>query len=160
MSLLDEAFQNHVQKAVDPKVSSQLQDSAVLDIEQLFPHLQERGQAFAQDAKAKLAERSKAEAVAMKEILETQRSHINSKINEHAKAEKERVKDKNLKFEFAVEDPEEKRQLSANKKFWAKRLELLKDELKTEPDRIRELYEVKATRIEPVGLVYLWPETG
>ena len=28
------------------------------------------------------------------------------------------------------------------------------------PDRIRELYDVKATRIEPVGLVYLWPVTG
>ena len=26
--------------------------------------------------------------------------------------------------------------------------------------RIRALYEVKAQRIEPVGLVYLWPVTG
>jgi len=32
--------------------------------------------------------------------------------------------------------------------------------LQTEPDRIRELYKVKARRIEPVGLVYLWPVTG
>ena len=29
-----------------------------------------------------------------------------------------------------------------------------------EPERIREFYEVKATRIEPVGLVYLWPVTS
>ena len=29
-----------------------------------------------------------------------------------------------------------------------------------EPERIREIYQVKAKRIEPVGLVYLWPVTG
>ncbi len=33
-------------------------------------------------------------------------------------------------------------------------------ELATEPERIRSIYEVKAQRIEPVGLVYLWPVTG
>jgi hypothetical protein len=32
--------------------------------------------------------------------------------------------------------------------------------LREEPARIQALYEVKATRIEPVGLVYLWPVTG
>ena len=29
-----------------------------------------------------------------------------------------------------------------------------------EPQRVREFYEVRAKRIEPVGLVYLWPETN
>ena len=29
-----------------------------------------------------------------------------------------------------------------------------------EPQRIREFYEVRAQRVEPVGLVYLWPETN
>ena len=33
-------------------------------------------------------------------------------------------------------------------------------ELKTEPERIRDIYQVKSQRIEPVGLVYLWPVTG
>ena len=28
------------------------------------------------------------------------------------------------------------------------------------PQRIREFYEVRAQRVEPVGLVYLWPETN
>ena len=36
---------------------------------------------------------------------------------------------------------------------------MLDGELQTEPDRIREVYQVKARRIEPVGLVYLWPVT-
>ena len=31
---------------------------------------------------------------------------------------------------------------------------------KREPERVRAFYEVQATRVEPVGLVYLWPETN
>jgi hypothetical protein len=30
----------------------------------------------------------------------------------------------------------------------------------SEPQRIREFYEVRAQRVEPVGLVYLRPETN
>ena len=134
-----------------------MKESAASDVQQLLPHLQQRGEEYAADAKAKLAERAEAEAKAMREILETQRMHINTKISEHSKLEKKSVQDKNLNFEFAIEDPEEKRQLNANKRYWGQRLEMLRDELKTEPDRIREVYEVKATRIEPVGIVYLWP---
>ena len=37
---------------------------------------------------------------------------------------------------------------------------MLDEELRTEPDRIRAVYEVEATRMEPVGVVYLWPVTG
>ena len=37
---------------------------------------------------------------------------------------------------------------------------MIERELRTEPDRIRALYSVQAERIEPVGLVYLWPVTG
>ena len=38
--------------------------------------------------------------------------------------------------------------------------ELSDDELNREPTRIRESYSVKARRIEPVGLIYLWPISG
>ena len=30
----------------------------------------------------------------------------------------------------------------------------------TEPARSRAFHEVRAQRVEPVGLVYLWPDTG
>jgi hypothetical protein len=55
---------------------------------------------------------------------------------------------------------DERRQLESNRRYWTKRLTTLEKELQTEPNRIRELYQVKARRIEPVGLVYLWPVTG
>jgi len=55
---------------------------------------------------------------------------------------------------------DERRQLEDNKRYWTKRLGMLEQELQTEPERIRDIYQVKAQRIEPVGLVYLWPGSG
>ena len=46
------------------------------------------------------------------------------------------------------------------KRYWGQRLTAIDDELRTEPDRIRDLYDVRAQRIEPVGLIYLWPIAG
>ena len=40
------------------------------------------------------------------------------------------------------------------------RLEQFDRDLEKEPQRISEFYEVQARRVEPVGLVYLWPESN
>lgn len=55
---------------------------------------------------------------------------------------------------------EERRQLEADVRAWRLRLEQFERDLEREPSRIREFYEVKAKRVEPVGLVYLWPGTN
>jgi len=55
---------------------------------------------------------------------------------------------------------DERRQVEADKRHWARRLRLIEKEIKEEPDRIRGSYEIRATRVEPVGLVYLWPVSG
>lgn len=52
------------------------------------------------------------------------------------------------------------RQLEDNHRYWVKRLLSIDAELGREPKRIEQLYEIQATRIEPVGLAYLWPETS
>ena len=57
-------------------------------------------------------------------------------------------------------DDEEKRQLESGVRSWRSRLEQFERELAPEPARIREFYKVRAQRVEPVGLVYLWPETN
>ena len=36
----------------------------------------------------------------------------------------------------------------------------LQNDLETEPEKVRRGYEVQARRLEPVGLVYLWPATN
>jgi hypothetical protein len=43
---------------------------------------------------------------------------------------------------------------------WRGRLEQFERDLAREPQRVRDFYEVRAKRVEPVGLVYLWPETN
>jgi len=86
----------------------------------------------------------------MKDILERQREQIE-------KTREKYDRDPQMQLDF---DTQEQRQLQANQRYWEKRLAAIEHELNTEPDRIRALYEVKAQRIEPVGLVYLWPVTG
>jgi superfamily II DNA or RNA helicase len=151
LGLLDKALINGTGQKINDQVLKQLQASAPRDIEELLPQLQTRGEEYAADARKKLLERGEAEARAMREILETQKKYITQTIAKHDKP------DHQLLFDFVQE---ELRQLESNRRYWDKRLAALETELRTEPDRIRELYDVKATRIEPVGLVYLWPVTG
>ena len=60
-------------------------------------------------------------------------------------------------FDF---DEAERRQREADRRAWTRRLEAIETELETEPARIADGYRVRAVRIDPLGLVYLWPRTG
>ena len=55
---------------------------------------------------------------------------------------------------------EEKKQFEADKRHWVRRLGQIDVEMQSEPDRIEAQYRVKARRVEPVGIVYLWPASG
>ena len=57
-------------------------------------------------------------------------------------------------------DAKETEQLEADKRHWRRRLAQFDQDLAQEPKRIESFYEVRARRVEPVGLVYLWPETN
>lgn len=154
LSLLDESIMLVGGRAITAAILEQLQAAAPTDVQQLLPHLQTRGEGYARDAEKKLLERGAAEGKAMREILETQQKHI----AETAK-KLESYDARQLKLDFGDQE-DELRQLESNRKYWTKRLLMIEQELRTEPQRIQELYQVKAKRIEPVGLVYLWPVTG
>jgi superfamily II DNA or RNA helicase len=152
LTLLDTALLEGGARPIPEVIVNQLQAAAPGDVRDLLPHLDARGTEYARDAKVKLEKRAETEAKAMLEILETQKRHLEETVARHERP------DIQLKFqEFTVE---EQRQLESNQRYWGKRLTALGNELRTEPDRIRNLYEVHAQRIEPVGLVYLWPVTG
>lgn len=151
LSLLDNAITKG-RGTVTDVVLHQLQDSAARDVEELLPHLQVRGNEYADDAEKKLDERAGAEAKAMRDVLDTQKKHIARMVAKHEKEDPAQ-----LRLGFAAD---ELRQLEANKRYWAQRLARIDQELQIEPQRIRDLYQVQARRIEPVGLVYLWPVTG
>lgn len=155
MDLLQQSLLLKSGQALTETIERQLQACAPRDVQELLPYLGRRGEEYAADAQKKLRERGDAEAKAMREILQMQQKHI---AETAARVEKGGPQERFLPGFLEVE--EERRQLEANKRHWARRLTMIEEELKTEPDRIREVYEVRATRVEPVGLVYLWPVTG
>lgn len=55
---------------------------------------------------------------------------------------------------------EEQRQVEADRRHWQKKLDRLTQEIEVEPEKVRKGYEVIACRLEPVGLIYLWPESA
>jgi len=150
LSLLDSALLEKHARPVPDVVIRQLQASAPRDVRELLPHLEARSAEYAKDAAASLSKRAEAEAKAMREILETQKKHIEDTVTRHDRGGQ-------MLLEFSEE---ERRQLESNRRYWGQRLAALEGELRTEPDRIRDLYDVRAQRIEPVGLIYLWPIAG
>ncbi len=127
-------------------IRTQLLQSAPRDVEDLLPHLHRRAAEHEADARKKLAERGEAEAKQMLKILEDQQRHI----------ENTKRTQMNLTFDFEAD----RRQREAERRDWDKRLTELPEEMRNEPNRIREVYTIKAQRVEPVGLIYLWPETN
>lgn len=154
LSLLDDSLLKAGGIKLTPEVIAQLQEAAAADIRELLPHLESRGAEYATESEQKLAMRGAAEGKAMREILETQQKYLAETIRRISK-----LNPSQLQFNFG-DDEDEIAQLEANKRHWGKRLEEIREELKTEPTRIEDLYKIKARRVEPVGLVYLWPVTG
>ncbi len=150
LRLLEDALAHAREAGLAAPVQEKLLHNAAQDMADLIPHLEARGRELAESARADLDKRGEAEAADMVKILERQREWIQAQAR---KVEKEAQ----LTLDF---DEDEKRQLDADKREWHNRLLQIPEELRTEPERIRRAYSVKATRIEPVGLVYLWPVTG
>jgi hypothetical protein len=125
-----------------------LQAAGPGDVAELLPHLDRRGRELAEGATRMLAERGEREAQAMRTILQEQQKRIAATVEKHRD------------HTPGLFDQEETRQLEADRRHWGRRLLAIEQELGTEPDRIRDIYVVKAHRIEPVGLVYLWPVTN
>jgi hypothetical protein len=121
---------------------------ALQDVAQLTPGLELRAQVLIERAVRDLDKRGNSEAESMAAILEGQRKRILDRQKEIEGATQQ------LRLGF---NPEEERQLAADRRHWVTRLEAIATELAGEPERVRKSYIVKATRIEPVGLVYLWP---
>jgi hypothetical protein len=120
------------------------------DVIDLLPVLEERAREAIARAEKQLAERAAQEAASLENLLRQQRSRI-----ERAEAS---FDDRQL--ELAVFPEAERRQLRADRAHWQRRLERIECELEAEPVRVKRSNEIRAQRLEPVGLVYLWPASG
>ena len=129
-------------------VKERQQKSAAEDVGELIPHLERRAEILAESAKKKLVNRGIKEAAEMKKILEEQQTRIlNCQKDSQA-------------VQLSLPIIEEQRQVDADRRHWEKRLKAIALELISEPARIEAAYQVKAVRVEPVGVIYLWPISG
>lgn len=150
LQLLETSLGNHRLETVPETVQERLLKTVQQDIEELKDSLDKRAEILTERAKRKLTERGEKEAIAMVEILRSQRQRILENY--------ESARIQQLELDLDIGD--EKRQLESDRRHWEKRLAGLEQEMITEPERIRRVYQVKAQRIEPVGLVYLYPVSG
>lgn len=151
MRLLDEALGDRAPRQPDEAVGRKLLAGAARDVDELLPQLDARAKELAQDAIAKLTARGEREAKDLHQTLVRQRDLVQQERQRH-QAEYDQ-----LTFGY---DVEERRQLEQNMKSWERRLVEFDEQLQSEPQRLTDFYVVKATRVEPVGLVYLWPDTN
>jgi superfamily II DNA or RNA helicase len=151
LDLLERSLGDSGRPTPSATIQRKLVDAAARDIEELLPQLEPRAEELAALAIEKLRQRGKLEERDLCETLERQRERVREELAKH-EGEFEQ-----LTLDF---DEDEKRQLESDMRSWRTRLTQFDRDLKREPQRIREFYEVRAQRIEPVGLVYLWPETN
>jgi superfamily II DNA or RNA helicase len=131
--------------------------SVATDVAELLPALERRALSVAEVARTALERRADAEARQMEALLVAQRDRITRMI--------ERYRERTDTAQLALAFPEglgaeERRQFEADHQHWRRRLAALDAELRDEPARIREGYAVAATRVEPVGAIYLVPAGG
>jgi hypothetical protein len=146
LASLDEALRDASTPSAE--VVKRLLAGAQKDVADLRPAFEERARAAAENAKSELAKIATREAEAMKRLLELQR----------AKILKEQSANEAIQLELDLTDPAEKRQRQADRRYWQQRLQGLEKELAEEPERIASSYQIRAERLEPVGLIYLWPQ--
>ena len=150
MKLLDESL-NSRPRAPNEVIQRKLLASAAEDIADLRRLLEPRADEYAAIAERQLGQRGEREERALRDTLERHRTQVIAQLERYEHDYRQ------LSFGF---NAQEARQLNADIRHWRRRLDQFDQELAHEPARVREFYRVRVKRVEPVGLVYLWPETN
>ena len=150
MRLLDASLDSRAREP-DDVIRQRLLATAAQDIADLRPQLEPLAEEFAAIAEQRLAERGRREEKALRETLQRHRKQVVTQLERYEREHEQ------LSFGF---NAHETKQLNADIRHWHRRLAQFDEDLADEPARVREFYEVHVKRVEPVGLVYLWPETN
>jgi hypothetical protein len=148
LNQLEEALRNA--RAAPKMAAARVQGLVKRDIADLLPTLERLADERLARVSVELAKRGEAEARSLSDLLNQQRKRI-------AKASAEFDPNQLL---LPVVGELERRERNAERRHWEARLARLETEIRDEPQRIRASYEVHAHRLEPVGMVYLWPASG
>jgi hypothetical protein len=123
------------------------------DIADLVPTLKGMADRRLAEVSAALARRGEEEAADLTNLLEQQRRRLS---DESARLDAASRREPGQQL-LDLWPEKERREREANRRHWGERLEKLELELETEPARLRDGYRVRAHRLEPVGVLYLWP---
>lgn len=137
--------------ALNPKTLDRLRASAEADFRALWRFIEQEAEAVTVDAERKLRERGVTESDALKKILQTQRAGIVKRLGVRAQLDLFGGDDR--------ESREAKKQFVDEMTYLEGRVRTIEKDIETEPAAIAALYEMQRRRLEPVGLVYIWPET-
>mgnify|MGYP000851033563 FL=1 len=148
LRLIEDALAEPRLREAETPLQVRLRQHASRDVAELTPNLERRAAVLADRAARELGKRSDAEAADMAKILVSQRERIE---------QRQRQLDEESRQGRLAFDADEERQLADDRRYWQTRLSAIARELEGEPQRIRRSYQVRATRVEAVGLVYLWP---
>ena len=142
---LNQALADATRHALPAATRTRLYEAVPSDIAALRDTLEQRARDEAQKAIEALRKRGEAEAKIMLETLERTRSRIVKELG------------KDVAAQVTLFNTDELRQHESNRKYWKSWLDNVDDDLRREPDRVRGFYEVRSTRIEPLGIVYMMP---
>jgi hypothetical protein len=148
LDLLDRTLPEADARPVPPEVAARLRETLADDVKTLRPHLEARADVVSAEARRLLSQRGDREARELKRLIAERIARIRE------------TSDESPQLELALGSEDERRQLQAERRHWARRLEALEREQEVEPARIRDSYEVRHVRVEPLGVVYLWPVSG
>jgi ERCC4-related helicase len=147
LTQLEEALRQA--RAAPASVASRILPFVPRDIVDLLPTLQRIADERIYAVSEQLIKRGEEEARSLTDLLEMQRKRI-------VKAAEE-FEPMQLALDLS---PTERREREADRRHWDVRLSRLAHELRDEPQRLRDSYVIRARRLEPVGLIYLWPTTS
>lgn len=145
LQILEDSLANRRLQEVPLTLVERLKKHTARDVEDLLSHLERRATELTERAKRKLEQRGEKEAAEMKTLLQEQRDRILKQFRQYETQQ------------LSLFNPEERRQIDADRWHWEVRAADLETEILSEPKRIQQTYQIKAERIEPVGIIYLWP---
>jgi hypothetical protein len=145
---LEQLFARSPSLEVNETVAERLRKAAPGDFAALWPYVGAEADRREGEVREKLAARGQAEGESLKQILRDQRALIQRTLESREEAQ--------LELDF---DPREREQRERDLVHMRRRLEQIDHEIVVEPKRLAAAYEVTLRRLEPIGLVYLWPGT-
>ncbi len=149
-SLEQVLVQSPTLEGVSDGVRQKVIESAPQLFSQLWQHVEAEADARAQEALLDLERRGIEEAIQLEEILQRQRDAIEKQLQ---------LKVPQLAFEFTELTKGQQKQVEDDRKHMGNRLEAIDREIEEEPEDLMSLYQVSLRRLQPVGLVVLWPRT-